>query len=252
MNQSKSSQLAYTGLMTALVMISTAFISFTIPRGYIHLGDAMIFLCAILLKWKYGAFAAGVGSALADIYLGYTIWALPTLIVKSIMCIIAHFILRADKKSFAFVGVAIGSIWLALNVGFRYFLGKYVSEDPAAYLEALEYRGVERLADVIPYTNAIQNILIGIGLVFLVAVLLIVLKTNKSDKKLVLLRQFAAFSFAGMWMVIGYFITEIILYGNYVTPIFSVPFNVLQFVIGIILAQAIYKALEGKLPKELA
>ena len=36
-------------------------------RGYIHLGDSMIFIAAILFGWRVGALAGGLGSALADV-----------------------------------------------------------------------------------------------------------------------------------------------------------------------------------------
>lgn len=39
---------------------------------------------------------------------------------------------------------------------------------------------------------------------------------------------------AGMWMLIGYYATEVILYGHYLLPIKSIPGNIVQIVIGII------------------
>ncbi|NLG88022.1 MAG: hypothetical protein GX494_02190 [Clostridiaceae bacterium] len=40
----------------------------------------------------------------------------------------------------------------------------------------------------------------------------------------------------GSWMIIGYYFTEYILYGNAVSPIFSIPMNLLQLSAGIIIA----------------
>lgn len=75
------------GLLTALVAVSTMVIKIpTIAtQGYIHLGDSMIFLAAIMFGKRKGAIAGGVGSAMADLLLGYTHWILPTLIIKSLM-----------------------------------------------------------------------------------------------------------------------------------------------------------------------
>lgn len=36
----------------------------------------------------------------------------------------------------------------------------------------------------------------------------------------------------GAWMIIGYYITEVILYGNWITPVTSIPGNVFQIVLG--------------------
>ena len=41
---------------------------------------------------------------------------------------------------------------------------------------------------------------------------------------------------AGLFMVGGYYVTEVIMYGNWMTPIPSIPFNIGQFVVGMVLA----------------
>ncbi|KAB3531638.1 ECF transporter S component [Alkaliphilus pronyensis] len=75
------------GLLTALIAVSTMIITIPIPatEGFIHLGDSMIFLAAILFGSKKAGLSAGIGSAMADVLLGYTHWALPTLIIKGLM-----------------------------------------------------------------------------------------------------------------------------------------------------------------------
>ncbi|HZK38019.1 MAG TPA: ECF transporter S component [Clostridia bacterium] len=75
------------GLLIALVAVSTMAIKIpTIAtQGYIHLGDSMIFLAAIMFGKKKGAIAGGLGSAMADLLLGYTHWILPTFIIKALM-----------------------------------------------------------------------------------------------------------------------------------------------------------------------
>ncbi|CAH2214059.1 ECF transporter S component [Tepidibacter aestuarii] len=39
----------------------------------------------------------------------------------------------------------------------------------------------------------------------------------------------------GIWMIIGYYMTEVILYGNWIYPITSIPGNITQIIIGAIL-----------------
>jgi uncharacterized membrane protein len=97
MEQTK--KLTYTGIMTALVFIATFAIRIPIPftDGYVHLGDCMIFLAALLLGWKYGAFAAGVGSMLADLLGGYPHWALPTLVIKALMALLVALAINLVK-----------------------------------------------------------------------------------------------------------------------------------------------------------
>jgi uncharacterized membrane protein len=49
---------------------------------------------------------------------------------------------------------------------------------------------------------------------------------------------------SGVWMIIGYYLTEAILYGNWIAPITSMPGNVLQIAIGIIIGLPIAKVLK--------
>jgi uncharacterized membrane protein len=49
---------------------------------------------------------------------------------------------------------------------------------------------------------------------------------------------------SGIWMVGGYYITEVILYGNWLSPITSVPGNIIQLVIGAVFGLPISAALK--------
>lgn len=77
-------RLTMAALGTALVCICTRVFQFPIPLGYAHLGNCMILLFAVYFDPWVGACAGGLGSALADL-LSFPEWALPTLIIKSLM-----------------------------------------------------------------------------------------------------------------------------------------------------------------------
>ncbi|MEG2789750.1 MAG: ECF transporter S component [Romboutsia sp.] len=49
---------------------------------------------------------------------------------------------------------------------------------------------------------------------------------------------------SGAWMIFGYFVTEMILYGNYIQAMSSIPGNITQIVIGIIIGVPISKILK--------
>lgn len=49
---------------------------------------------------------------------------------------------------------------------------------------------------------------------------------------------------SGIWMLIGYYITEVILYGNLVAPLTSIPGNITQVVIGLIIGLPIAKIIK--------
>ena len=73
-----------TGLLAALITLFTAYI-FHIPMGlnggYIHLGDALIYLAAVLLPAPYAMAAGAIGGGLADL-LTAPMWAPATVIIK--------------------------------------------------------------------------------------------------------------------------------------------------------------------------
>jgi len=49
---------------------------------------------------------------------------------------------------------------------------------------------------------------------------------------------------AGAWMIGGYYITEGILYGNWISPMMSIPGNIAQIVIGLIIGLPMAKVLK--------
>lgn len=87
MGKVSTNSLTFVALLIALVVVATMVITIPVPgtEGFIHLGDSMIFLVAVFFGKRKGAIAGGLGSALADLLLGYTHWVLPTLLIKGIM-----------------------------------------------------------------------------------------------------------------------------------------------------------------------
>lgn len=85
--RSRAESLALTGLFAAIVCIATIVIKIPIPatQGYIHFGDGFVFLAGIIPGGGFGMLAAGIGSALADIFSGYVIYAPVTFAVK-VLC----------------------------------------------------------------------------------------------------------------------------------------------------------------------
>lgn len=72
------------GLMAAMTTVGTMLIQIPTPmKGYIHIGDAVVYLCGILLGPVLGGLAAGIGSMFADLFLGYGVYAPATLLIKA-------------------------------------------------------------------------------------------------------------------------------------------------------------------------
>jgi uncharacterized membrane protein len=56
----------------------------TPTKGYIHIGDSMVYLSGILLGPALGAIAAAVGSMFADVFSGYMVYAPATFFIKGL------------------------------------------------------------------------------------------------------------------------------------------------------------------------
>jgi uncharacterized repeat protein (TIGR04002 family) len=72
------------GLFTAMIFVVTAYFP-RIPtvRGYIHVGDSVIYIAACLLNQPAAAISAALGGFLADALTGYIVWAPYTAIIKA-------------------------------------------------------------------------------------------------------------------------------------------------------------------------
>ena len=77
--------MVYAGLFAALTALLTAVLHIPVGNGYVHCGDAVIYLAAAMLPLPYAAGAAAVGGALADVLSGYAVYALPTFIIKAML-----------------------------------------------------------------------------------------------------------------------------------------------------------------------
>ncbi len=88
-------KLVLTSMFAALICTATMVIQVPSPLGgYVNLGDCFILVGAWILGPVYGFAAGGIGSALADIVIGYPHYAPGTLIIKGLMAVAAALITR--------------------------------------------------------------------------------------------------------------------------------------------------------------
>ncbi|MBQ6439807.1 MAG: ECF transporter S component [Mogibacterium sp.] len=93
-------KLVFTSLTACLVLLGTLLFRIPIPmtQGYVHLGDAMIFIGVLILGKKQGAFAAALGSALGDILGGFAFWAPWSFIIKYAMAFVTGSLIERTHK----------------------------------------------------------------------------------------------------------------------------------------------------------
>ena len=149
MTDTKIKKMVAGALFAALTCVATMVIRIPTPGtgGYVHPGDALVILAGIFLGPGMGFFAAGIGSALADLIGGYAIYIPITFAVKGLVALLAGFAynkLGRDRKK-PWAGVIVGGIGDILLVAFGYFLP-----------EILLYGLAGAVASLIP--NAIQGV----------------------------------------------------------------------------------------------
>ena len=85
--------------MTSMVCVATMIIKIPSPmKGYLNIGDCIVLLCGWLLAPGYGFVAAGLGSALADIFSGYITYAPATYVIKGVMALVAYACFKLMNK----------------------------------------------------------------------------------------------------------------------------------------------------------
>ena len=110
MNDRQTRILATAGILSAAIFLLTAFLRVPIPAGYLNLGDAGVFLAAMLLPTGIAALCAGIGSALADLIGGFALYAPVTFAVKGLTALVFGLLWRklpGKLRYLAFLAVLI-------------------------------------------------------------------------------------------------------------------------------------------------
>ncbi len=83
MNDTRTRQIALGAALASLVSLATI-LHVPVPgfRLYFNLGEGVIYSIALLLGARYGGICGGLGAGLADLLLGYPLWAPITLVIK--------------------------------------------------------------------------------------------------------------------------------------------------------------------------
>ena len=112
-------KLIFSALFAALCCGATMALRFPTPiGGYIHAGDAVVLLGAFILGPVWGAFAAGLGSFLADLLSGYALYAPASFVVKALVALVAGAILKSEMfKNKTVLAVFAGALAELVMVG---------------------------------------------------------------------------------------------------------------------------------------
>lgn len=134
----------YAGLFAAMTALLTATLHIPVGNGYIHCGDAVIFLAAAMLPMPYAIGASAVGGMLADVLSGYMSYALPTFIIKGLLALTFSLIggkRAVDKRRvFALIVCGIVSVigyWITAVILYGGWQAQFLGTVPGNCVQAV-------------------------------------------------------------------------------------------------------------------
>ncbi|PCN50929.1 hypothetical protein B6U99_01995 [Candidatus Geothermarchaeota archaeon ex4572_27] len=212
---SRAMLVAMAAIMTVIVYLFTVIFSLYIPqtKGFFNFGEVGVYIAATIGGPIVGLVAGGVGSALADITLGYAYYAPGTLVIKAVEGLIVGLLygrLARLKPRRAPVIVLIAAISAAMYaIGSRLYVGR-----AEVSLGGLACAVV--LVDVVWLVCAAA---------LFAALAYLVVRSPEWGWPVV------AMCTGGAEMVLGYFVYEQFILGY--LAIAEVPFNIMQVLVGV-------------------
>ena len=147
-----------TAALFAAICFGMTMVSVPLPMvGYGNLGDCFVLLSAWLLGPLWGAAAAGLGTALANLALGYGLYAPATLVIKALMAVAAYYVgrllsgraTRMGRRLLAYVLAAVMGELIMIG---GYFVYESILYGMAAATGSLLGNGMQALAGIVMST----------------------------------------------------------------------------------------------------
>ena len=115
--------LVFAAVMAALSCASCLLLGFPIAYGYVNPSDVFTLLAGFFLPMPYGIAAAALGGALADLLLGYVIYAPATFVIKGLMAMLAYLIVgrRLARKKPCFLRAVLAAVLASILLALGYF-----------------------------------------------------------------------------------------------------------------------------------
>lgn len=147
---------ALSAIVAAAVAVATMVISIPVGIGYLNFGEVIIYTAAFLFGGTVAGLSGGVGAAMADVILGFPMYAPVTLVVKGIEGYIVGRLAGASLRSKAIAVAAGAPIMIA-----GYVLARAVLEGiPAAIFLELPtdiLQAVVGFAIAVPLSKALEG-----------------------------------------------------------------------------------------------
>jgi len=225
-------------VFTAVIAVSTMFLSVNIPatRGYFNIGESAIYLAAILFGRSIGGVSSGLGSMIADITLGYWLYAPATFIVKGLEGYIVGFLTEKERIKHVDLKVKIPLVLIATIT----FAGLIMLVGVSYYVGLMEFTVTTPMK-----TFTFQFVMPEIFWIILsaasgIAILYISFRFDPT-----LSWQIIAVMLGGGKMILGYFLYEQLILG--VAAVIEIPINLGQVMIGSAISMPIARSIRTRL-----
>lgn len=222
-------EIALSAAFIAMVFLSTSlfYIALVSSTGFFNLGEAFVYLAALIGGPIVGALAGGIGAAMADMVLGYGSFAPATLVLKGAEGFTAGFLYRKSREieqKYRLLIIAAISFFLMF---FSIFVTTpALNGDPKSSVISIEFNFIDFEPIYIPGLS-----IVFLALIFCCTIWLVELKLGEKGQMIL------SCLLAGPIIVVGYFLYEIFILGVPVGgAITEIPFNIAQVVFGIVIA----------------
>lgn len=218
-------EVAMAAMFTAFVATATASFTLYIPatKGYFNLGEAFVYISALIGGPLVGMVAGGVGSAMADAFLGYAAFVPGTLVIKGVEGFVTGYVfMKLSKAKASWPWRASG---LALSAAISAFL---------AYIGIAYFSGEASVAAA----SMVLTLTIGhLWWIVMAALFFIFLAYGIMKAEASTYTALLATTLGGICMVVGYFLYEAYALGlGVAVALVEVPFNIGQYLIGSLIA----------------
>ena len=231
-------EIALIAVFTALVFLSTSLfqVSLISSSGYFNLGEAFVYLGALIGGPIVGAVAGGFGSALADIFSGFGLYAPGTFIIKGLEGFFVGYLFH--KTAFGQRNtrrILLGGVTLFI-ISFSFFvITPQLTGDPNSRIISGSFFLLDR---VINYQ--IPGIILLI-IAILLSCMIWFIEIKMGDRG----RMALACLLAGPIIILGYYLYEIVIINlPSSVALFEMPFNIAQVVFGTFIAVPVVAYLE--------
>ena len=138
MKNKKVLNMVYAAVFAAMIFALTRFVQIPVPggAGYLHFGDAMIYIVASTLGGPWALLASAVGAALADLSSPYAIYAPVSIIVKVLIALPFVLVNKKSEKILTPLTICLTIPSGIITVG-GYFVAYAVADIPMNIVQAV-------------------------------------------------------------------------------------------------------------------